>query len=77
MGDFRQILPVIPNGYRCHIVSATIKNSELWEHVKVRHLRKNMRVEKMIREEPKREGELNEFANWLLELGKGTLQPLV
>ena len=77
MGDFRQILPVIPNGYRCHIVSATIKNSELWEHVQIRHLRKNMRVEKMIREEPERKDELNEFANWLLELGKGTLQPLV
>ena len=36
-----------------------------------------MRVEKMIREEPEQTDELNEFANWLLELGKGTLQLLV
>ena len=29
MGDFRQILPIVPNGLRADIVSATVKNSQL------------------------------------------------
>ena len=29
IGDFRQILPVVPNGFRAHLVSVTIKNSSL------------------------------------------------
>lgn len=34
-GDFRQILPVVPNGTRHDIVSATINSSYLWEHCQV------------------------------------------
>ncbi len=34
-GDFRQVLPVIPRGSHADIVSASIKNSYLWESVQV------------------------------------------
>jgi hypothetical protein len=33
LGDFRQVLPVIPRGSHADIVSASIKNSYLWESV--------------------------------------------
>lgn len=77
IGDFRQILTIVPNGFWHHIVSATIKNSELWDCVQIKHLRKNMRVEKIIREDPEWTNKLNKFAQWLLEIGKGTLTPIV
>ncbi len=32
MHDFRQILPVIPQGRRADIVAAAITNGEAWEH---------------------------------------------
>lgn len=60
-----------------YIISATIKNSDLWYHIQIRDLRRNMRVEKMTREDPEQSDELNEFVNQLLELRKGTLTPIV
>ncbi len=41
-GDFRQVLPVIPQGSRADIVSASIKSSYLWEFVEVFCLLENM-----------------------------------
>jgi ATP-dependent DNA helicase PIF1 len=41
-GDFRQVLPVIPWGSHADIVSASIKNSYLWESVEVFRLLENM-----------------------------------
>ncbi|XP_061367493.1 uncharacterized protein LOC133310559 [Gastrolobium bilobum] len=41
-GDFRQILPVIPNGSRQDIVHATINSSYLWSHCHLLSLTKNM-----------------------------------
>ena len=32
-GDFRQILPVIPQGTRANIVNASLKKSHLWRQV--------------------------------------------
>jgi hypothetical protein len=43
-GDFRQVLPIIPRGSHADIVSASIKNSYLWESVEVFRLSKNMRA---------------------------------
>jgi ATP-dependent DNA helicase PIF1 len=43
-GDFRQVLPVIPRGSHVDIVSASIKNSYLWESIEVFHLSENMRA---------------------------------
>jgi hypothetical protein len=40
-GDFRQILPVVRNGRREHIINASIKRSYLWQHFEVFHLTKN------------------------------------
>jgi len=44
LGDFRQVLPIIPWGSHVDIVFASIKNSYLWEFVEVFCLLENMRV---------------------------------
>ncbi|XP_024961843.1 uncharacterized protein LOC112502220 [Cynara cardunculus var. scolymus] len=43
-GDFRQILPVIPNASRQYIVNASLSSSYIWEKCKVLRLTKNMRL---------------------------------
>jgi hypothetical protein len=44
-GDFRHILPVVPQGTRGQIVDASLKRSAvLWHRVKVCQLHENMRV---------------------------------
>jgi ATP-dependent DNA helicase PIF1 len=43
-GDFRQVLPIIPRGSHVDIVSASIKNSYLWESIEVFYLSENMRA---------------------------------
>ncbi len=48
-GDFRQLLPVVPQGTRGQIVDVSLKRSAiLWHCVKVRHLHKNMRVQRLL-----------------------------
>ncbi|KAL4619591.1 hypothetical protein ACB092_06G090900 [Castanea dentata] len=42
-GDFRQILPVVPNGTKAEMIDACIVKSPLWKDVKVLHLKQNMR----------------------------------
>eukprot|EP00798_Chlamydomonas_sp_ICE-L_P027610 gene27610-7247_t len=44
-GDFRQILPVVSRGTLAAIVAACLKMSKLWQHIQVRRLTINMRVE--------------------------------
>jgi len=51
-GDFCQVLPVIPRGSHADIVSASIKNSYLWESVEVFRLSKNMRADDAIAVHP-------------------------
>jgi hypothetical protein len=46
--DFRQVLSVIPQGSHADIVSASIKNSYLWEFVEVFCLSENMRADDAI-----------------------------
>lgn len=43
-GDFAQILPVVPNGSRTDIVSASLQRSFIWARLKRLYLRTNMRV---------------------------------
>ena len=62
-GDFRQVLPVVPRSSRTVIVEHCLKSSPLWPLFTVHRLKKNMRA---------KENE-SEFANWLMELGNGTL----
>ena len=48
MGDLRQCPPVVKGGKRPDIVSDSIINGESWPFFKVRHLTKDMRVERMM-----------------------------
>uniref|UniRef100_A0A0D3BIS7 ATP-dependent DNA helicase n=1 Tax=Brassica oleracea var. oleracea TaxID=109376 RepID=A0A0D3BIS7_BRAOL len=60
-GDFRQILPVIPQGSRADTVLALISHSYLWNSCHKFPLKTNMRVN---------EDEI-EFSDWLLKVGEG------
>ena len=68
--DFRQILPVVPRGTRCQIVSACIKRSPLWHHVQCLTLTINMCLlsQPMSPEERLHQ---KEFANLILAIGEG------
>jgi hypothetical protein len=48
LGDFHQVLSIIPRGSRVDIISALIKNSYLWEFVEVFCFSENMRVDDAI-----------------------------
>jgi ATP-dependent DNA helicase PIF1 len=43
-GDFRQILPVVPNGSRQQIVNSSLSSSYIWRMCKVLKLSKNLRL---------------------------------
>jgi hypothetical protein len=64
VGDFRQTLPVVPRGSRAQIVNASLRRSRLWQHIKVLHLTKNMRLEQT--------PQSIQFAEWLLTVGAGS-----
>src|ERR1044071_2809586 len=68
-GDFRQILPVVPNGSRRDILNASITSSPIWNSCKVLTLTKNMRL--TLGNNTSESDETKAFANWLLELGEG------
>ncbi|XP_075654860.1 uncharacterized protein LOC142625034 [Castanea sativa] len=59
-GDFRQVLPVVPQGTRTEMIDACIVKSPLWKDVKVLHLKQNMRS---INNE--------EFAEYIQRIGDG------
>ncbi|GJY31541.1 ATP-dependent DNA helicase PIF1-like protein [Tanacetum coccineum] len=71
-GDFRQILPVIPQAKRPEVVQACINRFELWRHYKVFTLMRSMRVN-----EYSADGGIDtakqEFNQWVLAVGDGTL----
>lgn len=60
-GDFRQILPVIPQGTRQDTVNAAVNQSHLWNHCQIYVLSINMRVQT----------EAKDFAKWILQVGDG------
>ncbi|XP_024007954.1 uncharacterized protein LOC112083963 [Eutrema salsugineum] len=60
-GDFRQILPVIPQGTRQETVSAAINRSYLWGSCEKYLLSKNMRLQP----------DEIAFAEWILQVGDG------
>lgn len=64
-GDFRQLLPVVPRGTRPQILAECVISSHLWQNFQVFTLSTNMRAQNDL-----------EFAEWLLQLGTGTLPPL-
>nr|GEV04643.1 ATP-dependent DNA helicase PIF1-like [Tanacetum cinerariifolium] len=65
-GDFRQVLPVIPKGSRQEIVSASLKQSYLWDHCKVLKLTKNMR--RTVAARPEDVTKIRKFAEWILKV---------
>ena len=69
-GDFRQILPVVKNGRREHIINASIKRSYLWQHFEVFHLTKNMRLNSLSTNQTQQQ-RTAEFAEWILQIGNG------
>ncbi|GKC10306.1 ribonuclease H-like domain, reverse transcriptase, RNA-dependent DNA polymerase [Tanacetum coccineum] len=70
-GNFRQILPVIPNGSRQDIVHALLNMSYLWQHCTVLKLTKNMRLR--VGCNPEDAEEINDFADWILNIGEGKI----
>lgn len=61
-GDFRQTLPVVRRGTPGQVVAASLRHSNLWNHIECLTLTQNMRVD----------AECQEFANFLLNVGNGT-----
>ncbi|XP_028764313.1 uncharacterized protein LOC114722452 [Neltuma alba] len=70
-GDFRQILPVIPKGFRADIINAAINSSALWLSCKLFKLTKNMRLQ--FAAEAIDQKKVSEFSRWLLDVGDGTI----
>ncbi|GJY51738.1 ATP-dependent DNA helicase RRM3-like protein [Tanacetum coccineum] len=70
-GDFRQILPVIPNASRNDVVHATINSSYLWQQCTVMNLKVNMRLGTGKTESEKKE--IQEFADWILNIRNGNI----
>ncbi|MFS7972712.1 putative DNA helicase [Helianthus anomalus] len=68
-GDFRQILPVVPNGSRQDIVNSSISSSYIWQKCKVLKLTKNMRL--TLGSQASDIEQTKIFAQWLLDLGEG------
>jgi len=62
-GDFRQVLPVVPQVPPTVIIDSCLKRSPLWPMFQQHRLTRNMRTIP---------GE-GEFASWLVQLGSGTL----
>ena len=65
-GDWRQTLPIIQRASEGQIVNACLKNSYLWDHMKVFHLTENMRVKVT------GSSEAEAYSKWLLDVGNGT-----
>jgi hypothetical protein len=72
--DFRQVLPIIPRGSHADIVSASIKNSYLWESVEVFCLSENMRASDVVAVHPDLGNHI--FADWLLCFGNNELETI-
>ena len=64
-GDFRQLLPVVPNATKAETINACIAKSPLWRNIQVLRLKQNMRS---INDQ--------EFSNFLLRVGDGN-EPII
>ncbi|CAN1729154.1 ATP-dependent DNA helicase pif1, partial [Linum perenne] len=71
-GDFRQTLPVVPNGSREDNINATLPRSYLWNFCTLLHLQINMRIlNNPVNTTPIFNGMT--FPEWVLAIGNGTL----
>ncbi|KAK1352679.1 ATP-dependent DNA helicase [Heracleum sosnowskyi] len=71
-GDFRQILPVIPQGSRSDIIDASLNSSYLWPYFEIYELKQNMRLQKEGISEVEAES-IALFDKWLLQIGDGSM----
>ncbi len=69
-GDFRQILPVIPDGTPEKICEAALNASHLWQHFEIFRLTKNMRVQRLL-EQGQDASKPLAFCQFLLDIGEG------
>ncbi len=74
LGDFRQVLPIIPRGSHADIIFASIKNSYLWESIEVFRLSENMRASDAVVVHPDLGNRT--FADWLFCLGNNELETI-
>jgi len=74
-GDFRQMLPVIPNGTQAAITHACVKQSQLWTQVITLHLVQNMRIARLLQNCTIQQDQecLITFDQWLKNIGQGTI----
>ena len=70
-GDFRQILPVVPQGTRQDIINASINSSHLWRYCEVLTLKTNMRL--LHGCPPNEVQERTAFSEWVLGIGDGCI----
>lgn len=61
--DFQQILPVVPKGTQQEIINASLPRSQIWHHVSILRLHRNMRLGAQPEEAA--------FAQWLLDIAHG------
>ena len=66
--DFRQTLPVIPNGTKADEIKACVKSSVLWPRTTVLNLTVNLRVHLL------EDAQTENFARQLLDIGNGQIQ---
>ncbi|XP_024007709.1 uncharacterized protein LOC112083869 [Eutrema salsugineum] len=66
-GDFRQILPVIPNAGKTEILMATLNSSHLWYKCRVLRLTQNMRL--IAGDSSRAMLERAAFTKWILDIG--------
>lgn len=71
VGDFWQILLVIPRGRRSDIVHVTINSSYLWDDCQLLILSKNKCLESNM--QPAKRKETTIFAQWILDIRDGII----
>ncbi|XP_019087530.1 PREDICTED: ATP-dependent DNA helicase PIF4-like [Camelina sativa] len=71
-GDFRQVLPIIPNAGRAEICMSALNASYLWKHYKVLKLTKNMRLLANNLSSTAAQ-DIKDFSEWILKVGDGKI----
>lgn len=76
-GDFRQVLPIIRGASRSVIVSQCLNKASFWPQVQSMRLHTNMRVQQALESnDSDLAAELQQFAEYLLQVGQGTVPTL-
>ena len=73
LGDFRQVLPIVPRGNSFQQIQASLRRSTIiWPRVAIRKLEVNMRVKMSGGADT---AKLKKFADYLLRVGDGAIDP--